>query len=285
MSHLAAATFALCVFRATLPATVGSAEMDDGIYRTVPAGTGTRVTRSSGGTVDLGERISETFGDVTVWSLSNQNDRFRVLMTHPGRFDPRKRVAIYVDGVCEFVSSHNPRDSGKTELIADVSGHANAKKLAAALKAKFLERTHPGQRLLVSWSSVQESYRIGEAVTLELKIENVGSTTVRFIEGGQQRGPRDNQFGFTAFAQSGYGQPLPDTGDPRHHGGMGAHRELKPNDIFRKRVDLSKWFKFEKPGAYEITGLYELELHEKDFGARVLWEDFATGRCLVRIVE
>ena len=282
MSHLA---FALCILPAALPSTVGSAEMADGIYRMVPAGKGTRVARSSGGTVDLGQRIFETFGDVTVWSLSNQNDRFRVLMTHPGRFDPRKRAAIYVDGVCEIVSSYNPRDSGKTELIADVSGNANAKKLVAALKANFLERTHPGHRLLVSWKSVQESYRVGETVMLDLAIENVGSTTVRFIEGGQQRGPRDNQFGFSAFAQSGYGQPIPDTGDPRHHGGMGAHRELKPNDIFRKRVDLSKWFKFKKPGAYEITGLYELELHGKDFGARVLWEDFATGRCLVRIDE
>ena len=58
---------------------------------------------------------------------------------------------------------------------------------------------------------------------------------------------------------------------------------MKPKDVFRKQVDLSKWFKLETPDTYLITGMYEMELHNKDFGARVLWEEFATGRCLVRI--
>ena len=118
---------------------------------------------------------------------------------------------------------------------------------------------------------------------LELEIKNVGSTTVRLIEGGKQRGPRDNQFGFTAFGGSGHGKPIPDTGDPTNFGGKGGFHELKPNDVFRKQVDLSKWFKFEKPDTYQITGMYELELQDKDFGARVLWQEFATGRCLVRL--
>ena len=284
MSHAPAAAFALCVLQVAMPSTVGSAEIVDGIYRTVPDGKGTRVTLSSGGMVDLGERMSENFGDITIWSLSNQNDRFRVLMKRAGPFDARNRAAIYVDGVCQVVNScSEPDDSGKLEVIADVVGLANAKTVAVGLKAKLQERKHPGHQLLFSWKSVQESYKIGETVTLELEIENVGSTIVRFIEGGQQRGPRDNQFGFTAFAGSGYGKPLSDTGNPTNHGGVGAFRELKPNDVFRKQVDLSKWFKFEKPDTYRITGIYELELHDKDFGARVLWNDFAIGRCLVRI--
>ena len=71
MSHATAAAFALCVLQVAMPATADSAELADGIYRIVADGKGTRVTRSSGGMVDLGERISENFGDVAVWSLSN----------------------------------------------------------------------------------------------------------------------------------------------------------------------------------------------------------------------
>ncbi len=135
------------------------------------------------------------------------------------------------------------------------------------------------------WKPVQESFEIGGPVVLELTVENVGQVPVHFVEGGKQRGARDNQFQFIAFGSSGYGKPIPDIGDPTNFGGLGGFRELKPGDVFRKQVDVTKWFKFDKPGSYEITGLYELPLQEPGFGARVLWEDFATGRCMVQIVE
>lgn len=205
-------------------------------------------------------------------------------MKPAGPFDGRTRVAIYADGVCEAVGSYS--ESGapvQLRMMADVVGHANAKKVAAALNVKLQERKHPGHQLLVSWKPMRESFKVGEAVMLELEIVNVGSTAVRFMEGGQQRGARDNQFGFTAFAGSGFDKPVPATGDPMHHGGLAAFRELKPGEVFRKQVDLSKWFRFEKADTYQITGMYELDLKNKDFDARVLWEEFAIGRCLVRI--
>ena len=36
-------------------------------------------------------------------------------------------------------------------------------------------------------------------------------------------------------------------------------------------------------GAHGPTGIYELELATEDFGARALWDEYATGRCRVRI--
>ena len=53
----------------------------------------------------------------------------------------------------------------------------------------------------------------------------------------------------------------------------------------RKRVDMGKWFKFTKPGRYQITGLYELEFYGRDDHRKVVWEDFAVGSCLVHIVD
>ncbi|MEO1974203.1 MAG: hypothetical protein ABGX07_21755, partial [Pirellulaceae bacterium] len=60
-------------------------------------------------------------------------------------------------------------------------------------------------------------------------------------------------------------------------------RELKPGDVFDKQVDISKWFKFEKADTYQVTGTYELELRDKDYSARIIWKEFVTERCRVRI--
>lgn len=161
MSHATAAAFALCVLQVAMPATADSAELANGMYRIVADGKGTRVTRSSGDMVDLGERISENFGDVAVWSLSNQNDRFRVFMKHAGPLDDRDRAAIYVDGVCEVVNSYSePDNSGKVDVIADVVGYTNSKTVAAGLKASLQARKHPGHQLLVSWKSVQKGKKV-----------------------------------------------------------------------------------------------------------------------------
>ncbi len=280
---------AVCVVFVTgtaAPVSICADEFAAGIYRVVPDGQGKRVARSSGGTVDLGDRVSDNFGDVSLWSLSNQNDRFRVQMEQAGPVDGEGRLAIYVDGVCEVVgSTSGSPGKEKRQLMAVVEGLENAKKLFSQLRAKLKLRKHPGHQLLVSWKPQRASYKVGEPVTLELAIKNVGSTTVRFIEGGQQRGARDNQFGFTAFSGSGHGKPIPDTGDPRHFGGIGAFREIKPGETFRKQVDVTKWFKFEETGTYEITGIYELELRNKDFDFNALWDEYAIGRCRVRIVE
>jgi hypothetical protein len=283
MRFMSAATFVCWILGIAMPLMSTSAEIENGIYRVLADDKGFEAARTSGGKVRLGDRLSQNFGSATIWSLSNQNDRFRLLMKEAGPFDHQGQAAIYVDGVCEVIGSYSEPDAaGKLELIADIEGQANIRKVAAVLQTKPIERKHPGHQLRVSWRPVQESYKAGEAVLLELTIENVGTTTVRFIEGGKQRGARDNQFGFTAFAGSGFGKPIPDTGDPTNFGGLGAFRELKPNDVFQKQVDISKWFQFEAPDTYLITGMYELELQEKDFGARVLWEEFATGRCFVR---
>jgi hypothetical protein len=205
-------------------------------------------------------------------------------MQQAGPFVPEGHFAIYIDGVCEVIGSHTEPDaSGKTDLIADVVGHENAKRVAAALGVDPQERTHPGHLLRVAWKPVHETCKLGAAVVLELTIENVGTTTIHFMEGGQQRGARDNQFGFTAFAASGSGEPIPDTGDPTNFGGIAALRELKPGDVFTKQVDVTDWFKFEKPDTYEITGIYELELAPEEYGPRALWDDYATGRCRVRM--
>ena len=265
--------------------TVWSAELPNGVYRVVENGQGKPVDRSIGGQVELGTRLTADFGEVSIWSTSNQNDRFRVWMKRTGMTDDRGQLAIFIDGVCEVVSSQGQSEgSDRIDLIADVRGEENVRKIAAVLETEVIERKHPGYQFDVHWRPLQEQFTLGEPVTLELSIRNAGTVPVYFVDGGQNRGARNNQFGFTAFSGGGYGKSVPDTGDPRHFGGMAALRTLKPGDVFRKQVDITKWFQFQNADSYRITGMYELEFYDRDFSPRVAWEDFATGRCTIRMV-
>jgi hypothetical protein len=106
------------------------------------------------------------------------------------------------------------------------------------------------------------------------------------MAGGQQRGARDNQFRFLAYRSYGGGKAVPDTGDPVNFGGIGSVQTLAPGETFTRSVGIEKWFKFDEPDFYRITGMYELQLHDTEMGGfgRPIWDDLAVGDCLVRVV-
>lgn len=257
-----------------------SAEMQNGIYKISQTNGTQKATRTIGGEIRLGKKLTGDFGEAEIWSIANRNDRFRIHLKQVENFDTDGQFAIWIDGVCEVVSSKNAaKTADLVDLIVDIRGHTNAKTVARHLDVQIGMRKHPGHQLSVSFAPEKKSYTIGNPVVIELQIENVGQTTVRFMEGGQQRGARDNQFRFIASPA------LPDTGDPINFGGMAAFRTLAPGDVFRKKVDITKWFQFDKALNYEITGLYELEFQREDFGAKRLWDEFVVGRCRVEIQE
>lgn len=264
-------------------ARVSGEPLADGFYSIVDEGEGVQVARSYGGNIWLGENLSGEFGEVSIWSIANDNSRWRVWLQRVPKFDTIGRVAFYCDGVCEVVSSHSdPDDTHTMELIVDVYGQKLGEQLATRLDTELRERLHPGHQITCRWKPVERTYALGETVILQLEIENAGDAPLRFIEGGQQRGARDNQFRFLCRATSGYGDSVPDTGDPQNFGGKGGYREIKPGEVFQKEVDISKWFRFEKSGTYRITGLYEIQIYDEQFD-NVLWDDFAVGQCLVTI--
>ena len=240
------------------------------------------MSRSVGGKVWLTKLLSQEFGKARIWSRSNSNDRFRVMLQSVPSFDTKGQFALVIDGVCEVVSAHGKaRGEGAQglELIVDVHGRENVRKIAEELTADIQLRKHPGHQLLVSLVNTKREYRIGAPVELEMRIKNVGKNTVRFLDGGQQRGPRNNQFAFVSEPA------IPDTGDAMNFGGMAAFRNLEPGETFSKKVDITKWFKFDKASYYEITGLFEMELHKESFGADYLWDETAVGRCRIQITD
>jgi hypothetical protein len=265
----------------------------DGIYAVQYEGQsdqGKKVRRTDGAEIILAERLTDRFGEAAMFSVTNDNTRFALDLKRAGPI-PAKRSAPYfvavVGGYVMGVAGHSdPHPDGTMDFGVQVFGVEAAKAVEQSLKIAARRRSHPGHRLLTTWKPAKPSYRVGEPVTLQLQIKNVGDKPVTFRVGGQQRGPRDNQFRFLAYRSGGYGKAITDSGDPTNFGGISGWQDLKPSDVFSRDVDLSHWFKFTEPDSYRITGLYELELFDQKPDAshgNTIWEDFAIGECSVYV--
>jgi hypothetical protein len=265
-------------------------KLEDGIYIWVADGPGRRVKRNDGAEVVLVRRLSGAFGKATLRSLANDNSRFRLELKNAGPLagiEGGAPLAVVIAGVCQAAFGQSDlHPDGTLDLAIDFRGEKEAEKIAARLKVKPFLRKHPGHRYTVRWTAEKESYQVGEAVTLKMEIRNVGEAPFTFRVGGQQRGPRDNQFRFLAYRSSGHGRAVHDVGDPVNFGGISSNRTLKPGETFTAKVALDRWFSFLEPDNYRVTGLYELEMYDSnDQGsfARAIWNDLASGDCLVAV--
>jgi hypothetical protein len=262
----------------------------DGVYAVHYEGQGKTVRRTDGAEIILAERLTDRFGQASMFSVVNDNTRFALDLKGAGPL-PAKRTAPYfavvLDGHVLAVAGHtDPHPDATMDFGVQVFGEGAAKAVERRLKIDARRRSHPGHRLLTTWTPTKPRYRTGETATLRLTVKNVGDKPISFRVGGQQRGPRDNQFRFLAYRSGGWGKAIADGGDPTNFGGVSTWRDLKPGEEFTHDVNLSHWFKFTEPDSYRITGLYELELSDvKPDGSHgvTVWEDFAVGECTVYV--
>jgi RNA polymerase sigma factor (sigma-70 family) len=263
----------------------------DGVYWLNFEGKGRSIRLGNGSRAFLGDRVSRSVGtDAALRSLSNDNTRFALTIKKLGPLPPEvteTQTALVVDGVILHLGRPEKlADDRTTSSWATVYSAEAARKLAAHYKIEPARRKHPGHRFSTRWVPGKAAYAPGEAVTLKLELRNTGTVPMRFTIGGKQRGPRDNQYRFLAYAGHGGGKAVPDTGDPLNFGGISTSKTLKPGDVYRAEVALDKWFRFTEPDVYRVTGMLELSLSDPEaedpFGP-VIWDDLAVGDCLVRV--
>ncbi len=283
--------FVACLGVLVLTTACRAGGLADGIYSWRENGDGPRVKRSDGAEVVLGKRVGQGFGKAAMQPVKNDNSRYLLDLKGAG---PVAREAVgpgllmVIDGVIVGVWGHSdPEPDGTLDLSGVIFGEEAARKVAKRLDVELPHRTDPGHRFVVRWTPDKESYKVGEPITLKLEIRNVGPVPFTFRVGGQQRGPRDNQFHFLAYRGSGFGKAVPDTGDPTNFGGIAHSKTLRPNETFTASVPLDKWFKFTEPDVYRVTGLYTLEMYPAEAGlsARPIWDDVAVGKCLVHVAK
>lgn len=271
-------------------------KIENGVYLLLPRdGEGKKVTMTDGSELKLGKRFSAHLGKATeLYSLSNDNTHFHLRLDDldPKPQEPLSGTALVVDGVVVHIGWIGKLGRGNMPGDRGIAGGTvysedAAKVLAKAYKIEPKLRKHPGHRLAVKWATEKREYAPGAAVNATMTITNTGAENVRFTQGGQQRGSRDNQFRFVA--QQGHaGKGLPDIGDANNLGGISRSITLKPGESFSATVELTKWFKFEKHDTYRVTGIFEMPMIDpksEDGFRPAIWDDLAVGEFVVRIVE
>lgn len=280
----------LAVIGFTLAGAVRADDPLDGIYTVHEKGDGPKATRNdTGDTIVLGKRLTDNFGTAAIRSVSNDNTRFVMDLRGAGPFAKDAATgskAAIIAGKCLMIySNSDPEANGTMNLGTVLHGDEAMRAVAKVLNVEPKLRKHPGHKFLVTWAPDKPSHQVGEPVGVTVKIKNVGDVPVSFMNGGRQRGPRDNQFRFTAYRSGGEGKAIPDTGDPVNFGGPGGYVDLEPGKEFTKAVVLDKWFKFTEPDTYQITGTFYLEMRDpNEAGHWTAWEEYLTGVCRVRIV-
>jgi hypothetical protein len=277
-----------CAASLVCPALGWAGGLEDGIYFWT-TGPGKTVKRNDGAEVVLGHRLGQPLGKASIRSVTNDNSKYVLELKGAGPVakEPGGYLAVVVDGVLLAVWGQSDREAdGTMNLSCHIYGDEAAQKVAARLQVEPKKRKNPGHRFEVRWTPEKESFQAGEPVTLKLEIRNAGEVPFAFRVGGQQRGPRDNQFRFLAYRSYGGGKAVPDTGDPVNFGGISTFHTLKPGETFTRSVGLDKWFNLSEPDIYRITGIYQLELVDPEHGfGEVLWNDLAIGDCFVRVIK
>ena len=152
-------------------------------------------------------------------------------------------------------------------------------------------RSPPGCKLYPQFVPTKTDFDANEPVTVKFQLTNLDERTVIFKRGGQQRGSRDNQYGFRAqFSnQKIWRQAVPDIGNPINFGGLSGLVPLDSGKMFEDQIDLKKWFAFDKPGTYATHGFYQLDFHRPPLDNQTgmpwneMWSDYVSADFTVTI--
>ena len=232
----------------------------------------------------LGERQTLAVHKSELSSQDNGNTRFHLSVTVP--YDKGIGPSTYI----LIVAGRAYRQSGSgssqektSSLSFYVSGEESVKQVSEFMGTSIVYRRHPHHNLLISFSTTEHQFSVGDEVAATLRIKNVGTNDVAFMKGGRNRAARDNQYVFSARLG---GKQIDDVGTSYHFGGMASRRVLKPGEVFEDSISLNKWFSFDKTGIYELHGSYYLDFKDPNGESwRTIWEDYVSADFTVRIKE
>jgi hypothetical protein len=266
---------------------LGADQPGDGIYLWSKDGSAPPITSQAGKKLFLGARQDLKIQSRDLSSRNNANTRFDLSLTLPydKNIGPSSYILIVSGTAFEQIASGATQEDASQEKTSSISfrisGEKSAQQVSQYLKTPIVYRKHPRHNLLVSFTPTKQEFGIGDEVTATLRITNVGTNTISFLQGGRNRAARDNQYIFCARYKL---QQVEDIGTSGHFGGLGIWRVLKPGEVFEDKISLSKWFSFDKAGTYEVHGSYYLDFNDPDDDSRrTIWEDYVSADFIVTI--
>ena len=209
--------------------------------------------RSAGRTTlgKLGAQVTPRSIDIT--SFKNDNSEFTMWVVFPKQAD--SDVFVNADGLWLVSESYGHDSTGSQASF--VLDRATAQRMAKALGVPLNERARLDDGIEATWSFPAKASALNQdPVTVKLVVKNAGKTTVGFVIGGRQRGPRDNRF---SFSVSRNGTPVKII-EAHDFGGISYYKALKPGESADLSVDLRSWAELALPGHYQIDSRYEGEL-------------------------
>ena len=204
-------------------------------------------------------------------SRDNDNTRYAIsIKPVPSPYEAFIGLILRGDGFTILSSGYG----GTRGTLGSIAFHTDstvAAKVARAFGARLEKRGHPGHRLRTRFRYDEE----GDGARAILEITNIGEKPVIFVDGGMNRGMRNNQFSFSGSRNN---RPLQDIGSPVHFGGKGVFVTLKKGERFEKPTYLWKWFDVSRRGSYDIIGTYRLSFYNSLNDYRIVWEDYVASR-------
>jgi hypothetical protein len=265
-----------------LPCAASGQALADGFYLRSAEDSAPFALTQDGEKVPLGPAQAVAIRRSGIHSQDNANTTFWISLGIPYEVHAKAKSYVLVVANRAYPWAGSGGGNGDYEINFRVSGVDNVRDVSRFLQTPIEYRRHPGHQLLVSFTPALTSFRIGDAVNVKFRIENIGTNAVSFMKGGHYRGSsRDNQYTFSAQF---LGKQVPDIGSNVHFGGLATRRVLEAGDVFEDEISLSKWFVFDKKGLYEILGSYELTFNDPNSETyRPIWTDYVTGKFLVKI--
>jgi hypothetical protein len=228
----------------------------------------------------LKEQIKQT----TIASQSNDNRHYALAFRADNSFSlPCTQIGLIVGKQTIRFNSQGMDNQGRfTSMETTVDDPDVIPQIAQQFHAQVLKRRHPGQQMLVQFIPDKAEFKVGEPVTVKLRITNVGTREFTFFEGGRQRGARDNQFAFSAELVGS--KMVAETGDPMNFGGMEMSVTVKPGESHEIGVDLTRWFVFKEAETYNLRGSYHMDfVNSKTDEYYTIWEDYACAEFTLKI--
>src|SRR4051812_8588480 len=156
--------------------------------------------------------LRDQLGKITISSQSNKNTRY-YLAIHAAQFFslPCGRIGLVVGNkTIRFDSQGEDGNGHFTSMETTIDDPEVIPQIAQYFHIEVRNRQHPGQQMLVEFVPAKKVFTLGEPATVYLHITNIGDRDFAFIQGGRQRGSRDNQFAFSAELLGD--KMIPDTG-------------------------------------------------------------------------
>jgi len=243
------------------------------------------MVKSQGGQkLFLGEKQTLNVLKSDLVSQNNANTRFYLSVRVP--HDEGVRTSTYALVVAGTAYPHpglSSSQKGTRSLIFRISGKENAEMVSEYMKTPLVCRRRPRHNLRVSFAPTKQEFSVGDRVVVTLQVKNAGTNSASFMQGGRNRGDRDNQYDFSARHR---GKQVEDIGTNVSLGGIAFRRTLKPGEVFEDKISLNRWFAFDKAGVYAIHGSYYFDLRDPEGESlRTIWEEQKWASFTVRIRE